>query len=226
VKKSEQTREAILNAAVDCLCEGGFHGLTLTRIAETAGVTRGCLRYYFSSLEDLSHALVDHVARAKWRRHVENIQTRPDRQDAIAYAVSLVADPVEDRYRIARMELTVAARTLPTLRAAIERSTEEIEVEKIRVIEELFEQPGVASQPNFMAARDLAALVDDWLFMQCLPAPAEGRREVILRAVALALFTIWRAPPGALDVSQPKLRIRVPAGEAASEELRTRQEPA
>lgn len=197
MRKRDRTRAAILDSGVDCLAEAGFHALTLTSITERAGVTRGCLRYYFSSLEALTCALADHIGRTMWDAHLSAIADRPAGTSAIIYAVSLIGDAQLDRYRAARMELTIAARTLPKLRAAIEESVEAIEIEKSRVVDAIFELPGVSQQQNFAAARDLAQLVEDWLFVQPLPAPAAERRQGVRQALEVALLAIWQGPDDA-----------------------------
>ena len=212
MKKRDRTRRAVLDAGIDCLNEAGFHALTLTRVTEQAGVTRGCLRYYFDSLESLTLALIEHIGREMWREHVAAIASRPAGTSAIIYAVSLIGDARLDRYRTARMELTVAARTLPSLSAAIDRSVAEIEIEKARLVDTIFDIPGVAQQPNFAAARDLAQLVEDWLFLQPLPEPAGVRRAAVRRALELALLAIWQAPGDAVAGAAVPARGQAKAG--------------
>ncbi|QXQ07095.1 TetR/AcrR family transcriptional regulator [Sphingosinicellaceae bacterium] len=219
MKKRDRTRRAILEAGIDCLNESGFHALTLTRVTEKAGVTRGCLRYYFASLEALTLALAGYIGRAMWQSHVDAIADRPAGTSAIIFAVSLIGDARLDRFRTARMELTVAARTVPALHDAIAQSVEEIEIEKARLVDTIFDLPGVAQQPNFAAARDLAQLVEDWLFLQPLPAPATERRVAVRRALELALLAIWQAPGDAV-VGERVVRPRRAAARLSTEAAR------
>lgn len=217
MKKRDRTRRSILEAGIDCLNESGFHAMTLTRVTEMAGVTRGCLRYYFASLEALTLALAGYIGREMWQSHVDAIADRPAGTSAIIFAVSLIGDARLDRFRTARMELTVAARTLPALHEAIERSVEEIEIEKARLVDTIFDLPGVAQQPNFAAARDLAQLVEDWLFVQPLPAPAAERRAAVRRALEVALLAIWQAPGDAVvgeRAARPRAAARLSADAA------------
>ena len=49
--KSQQTYEHVLEAAVDCLRELGYHRTNMSNIAERAGVTRSRVQYYFDSTD-------------------------------------------------------------------------------------------------------------------------------------------------------------------------------
>ena len=53
-----KNRETILEAALDVFAEGGFHGTTLDRIAEEAGLSKPNLLYYFASKEAIYSALL------------------------------------------------------------------------------------------------------------------------------------------------------------------------
>lgn len=48
-KKSEYTRESILRAVINVLAEEGYSRLTMTQVANRAGLTKGALQHYFSS---------------------------------------------------------------------------------------------------------------------------------------------------------------------------------
>lgn len=55
-KKAEETRERILNAAVEILIAGGLEALTFRLVAEKAGLTIAAPTYYFSSISALWNA--------------------------------------------------------------------------------------------------------------------------------------------------------------------------
>ncbi|VUD58464.1 Fatty acid metabolism regulator protein [Thalassocella blandensis] len=54
-----KTKQKILDAAVEILLESGFHAMTQTRIAQTAGVSQGNLTYHFPKKYDLLTAVVE-----------------------------------------------------------------------------------------------------------------------------------------------------------------------
>lgn len=59
--KSEMTRTAILDAAVDCFYQFGYLGTTTENIANKAGVSRGAMLHHFPTRFDLITAAVEHI---------------------------------------------------------------------------------------------------------------------------------------------------------------------
>ncbi|MYT28952.1 MULTISPECIES: TetR/AcrR family transcriptional regulator [unclassified Streptomyces] len=82
----DQRRAQIITAAVEELADRGYDGLTLTRVAERAGVSKGLLWHYFAGKDDL----MESTATAT----METIR------DRIANALDLTA-PVPDIMRAA-----------------------------------------------------------------------------------------------------------------------------
>lgn len=210
--KSEQTRAVILEAAVDCVNRYGFHGTNLARVAEIAGVTRGCLQYYFMTAEDIVIALARHVARRTWETYEAQALHPPSGRDLIEFAIDLVASPSSDRYRVAHLELLTAARTLPVLRPVLEDSARLVEDQAKRFTARLFGNEGLADTPQFRAARDLTALVNAWLFVHIFPDRRDQRVAEVLAALRIALHTLWRIPSLDREPELLKPRIRVRAG--------------
>jgi AcrR family transcriptional regulator len=66
--RSAATREALLDAAIDCLIEEGYAHTTTSRVAERAGVSRGAHLHHFQTRNALVAAAVAQLAR---RRHEE-----------------------------------------------------------------------------------------------------------------------------------------------------------
>jgi AcrR family transcriptional regulator len=62
VRVNEQTRvgtrRALLTAAAQAFAERGYHQTTIDSVSETAGVAKGTIYNYFSSKEEVLHALV------------------------------------------------------------------------------------------------------------------------------------------------------------------------
>jgi AcrR family transcriptional regulator len=52
------TKEAILEAALECFARFGFEGTSMSAVARTAGVTQPLMHYYFSSKDELWRAAV------------------------------------------------------------------------------------------------------------------------------------------------------------------------
>ena len=57
--KGERRRYALIRAAADLLCEGGFEAVTHRAVAERAGLPLASTTYYFASLDEVVEAAVD-----------------------------------------------------------------------------------------------------------------------------------------------------------------------
>jgi len=212
--KSEQTRAVILEAAVDSINRCGIRGANLARVAEIAGVTRGCLQYYFKTTEDILIALARYVARRNWESYEAVAMNPPQGRDLIEFAIDLVASPSNDRYRVAHLELLTAARTMPTLKPVLEEAARQVEDQAKRFTARLFGNAALADTPQFRAARDLTALVNDWLFVHIFPENRDERMAEVLTALRIALHTLWRIPSLESEPEIQKPRIRIKAASA------------
>ncbi|WP_243790371.1 TetR/AcrR family transcriptional regulator [Saccharopolyspora gloriosae] len=63
--KGERRRQALVEAAVELLSEGGLEAVRHRAVAERAGLPLASTTYYFTSLDDLVAAAVEHEARAE-----------------------------------------------------------------------------------------------------------------------------------------------------------------
>jgi AcrR family transcriptional regulator len=72
--RAEQTRAAIIDAALSLFGEKGFEAATMRGIAERAGVSLGSAYYYFESKEHLIQGFYDQVS----ERHAEELPGRLD----------------------------------------------------------------------------------------------------------------------------------------------------
>lgn len=210
--KSEQTRLLILEAAVDSVNQFGIRGANLARVAEVAGVTRGCLQYYFMTSEEVLIAMARHVARCTWETYEAQAMNPPDGRDLIEFAIDLVGSPSTDRYRVTQLELLTAARTMPVLRPVLEETARLVEEQSKRFTAKLFGNAALADTPQFRAARDLTALVNDWMFIKIFPDEREERIAEVRAALRIALHTLWRIPSLDSEPAVVKPRIRIKAG--------------
>jgi len=107
-------REALLEAAIAVVREGGYPALTQTRVAAEAGMTQGHLTYYFPTRTDLVRAVAERIVRAQLSTF--DGQPRPRSAEA---AVANIADLVTARDRTrAFTALLLAADTEPAAREA------------------------------------------------------------------------------------------------------------
>ncbi len=80
--RAEQTRAAIIDAALSLFGEKGFEAATMRGIAERAGVSLGSAYYYFESKEHLIQGFYDQVSEvhaAELPAHLESVTDLTDR---------------------------------------------------------------------------------------------------------------------------------------------------
>jgi AcrR family transcriptional regulator len=115
------TRTALLDAALECLIEDGYAGLTTRKVAERAGVSQGTQMHYFPTRARFVAEAVRHVAfkLADELREQDTLQPRSDRRRLevmLEHTWEIHTGPVFQ----ATMELWVAARTDVEIREAMD----------------------------------------------------------------------------------------------------------
>ena len=60
-----ERRDAILDAALECFVDRGFHGTAMPDIAKKTGIAAGTIYHYFASMEELVNALF-----RKWKAEI------------------------------------------------------------------------------------------------------------------------------------------------------------
>jgi AcrR family transcriptional regulator len=175
-QRRDETRRALLDAAVESLIEVGFARTTTLEVQRRADVSRGALLHHFPSKAELLVAAVDHLAEMRAREMKafasqlppERVK-RPAAGGAGASGIAEAAPGTDARTDVVlgllwqcfsgtffkvSMELRTAARTDPELRRVLtiaERSLRERIVAQSRT---LFGR-AVAEHPNLERALDL-----------------------------------------------------------------------
>jgi AcrR family transcriptional regulator len=121
------TRTALLDAALECLIEDGYAGLTTRKVAERAGVSQGTQMHYFPTRARFVAEAVRHVAfkLASELREQDTLHPRTDRR-----RLELMLDRTWEIHTgpvfQATMELWVAARTDPEIREAMDEVARDV----------------------------------------------------------------------------------------------------
>lgn len=121
--RSQETRERILDAAMDCLVQEGYSRTNTLRIQAQAGVSRGRLLHQFPSKDELLVAAAHHVSAQRLAETQASAEALPSaladpgaRVDAV---VATTWQTFDRPYFWAATELWVAARTSPGLAQVI-----------------------------------------------------------------------------------------------------------
>lgn len=118
-ERGERTRERLLEATLTCLVEHGLALTTMQRVQNEAGVSRGALVHHFATMDELLVGAVHHVA----ARQLETLRRAAAQLESgakgRAQRVRLLHSVMSGPLFLAGIELWMAARTRPSLRAAL-----------------------------------------------------------------------------------------------------------
>ena len=122
--KGERRRYALVSAAAELLCEGGFDAVRHRAVARRAGLPLASTTYYFSSLDDLIVKAVEHIGALEaqqLRERVASLSRRRRGAESTADVLVdlLVGDDPETQVSeqlISRYERYIACARQPALR--------------------------------------------------------------------------------------------------------------
>ncbi len=157
-ERTTDSRQRILDAAVDCLVRHGYAGTTTLVIQAEAGVSRGRLLHHFPSREVLLVAATQHLVATRltsvWERFGEPPDHLSDGTARLDWAIELMWSTFHQPCFWAAMELWTAARTNETLRDALAPAERRLGVSIRSAVEDTF-GPALASGENFPQVREL-----------------------------------------------------------------------
>ncbi|MEM1434210.1 MAG: TetR/AcrR family transcriptional regulator [Pseudomonadota bacterium] len=150
--KSAMTRDAILTAALDCIYEHGYAHTTTAKIAEQAGLSRGAMLHHFANRFDLIRAAIDFLNTQRLERYAQEEQAVQSDAEAtkIDAGIDVYWRQLNTRHFTVLLELRVASRTDPELRAVLEPALLAFEEQAARVTRQLF--PDLARSQAFQRA--------------------------------------------------------------------------
>lgn len=152
--KGERRRYALVSAAADLLCEGGFDAVRHRAVARRAGLPLASTTYYFSSLDDLIVNAVEYVGlreAEQLRQRVAALSRR--RRGAESTAEILVDLLLGDNARgseelISRYERYIACARQPALRTVQRRILQQ----RTDAVVEVVERSGRSVRAEFLTA--------------------------------------------------------------------------
>jgi AcrR family transcriptional regulator len=188
-ERSATTRAALLDATIDCLVEYGYANLTTTRVVERAGVSRGAQVHHFPTKAELVAEAVRHLAAKRVEEFVAAMPRLPRSEER---RVSFILDRLWEVHTsplfVAALELWVAARTDPELRAGLASVEGEVAQTIAAVGPSVF--PDLASRPDFAADVEAAmAAIRGLALLRFVDEPEDiDRRWRRVKRRVLAIF--------------------------------------
>ncbi len=148
-ERRAHTRTALLDATVACLVDRGYGRTSTNDIIRLAGVSRGALLHHFASRAELMGEAVGHVFDRCEMEFREAFAQLPVEQRTLEVAVLGLWDIFRGPSYDAALELLVAARTDPELKAVLQGVLDRLERNATADLGVLF--PGTASGPEARA---------------------------------------------------------------------------
>jgi AcrR family transcriptional regulator len=118
-QRTRAMRQRLLEATVELLAERGWSGTSTTLVSRRAGVSRGAQLHHFPTKNDLVLAAVEHLSEVRSRELAEASTQLPSGRRRTRAVLGMLADHFTSPVFAAALELWVAARTDPTLMAAL-----------------------------------------------------------------------------------------------------------
>ncbi|TDT95379.1 TetR family transcriptional regulator [Streptomyces sp. 846.5] len=196
--KAEQTRAALVQAAVAALRENGFAGASAREIAQRAGCNQALIFYHFGTVAKLQLAALDHVSEARDQRYRAMVAEAQGLTGLVRAARSVFDEDLDQGHVTVLVEMIAAAQFSPELRpevAARIRPWREFAAGTVR--DALAGSPAARLLPPDELAHGIVAM---YLGLELL-ANLEGEREP-----ALALFDRAGKIASLLDIFKRKRR--------------------
>jgi DNA-binding transcriptional regulator YbjK len=170
--KGERRRYALVSAAADLLCEGGFDAVRHRAVARRAGLPLASTTYYFSSLDDLIVNAVEHVGTVEAQQLRDGVaalsrRRRGAESTADVLVDLLVGEALEARvseHLISRYERYIACARQPALRDIQRRILQQRSDAVVEVVERSGRSVRAELLTALVCAVDgavVSALVDD-----------------------------------------------------------------
>lgn len=192
-RKAAATRNLILDAATDCLVDGGYARLTTVEVLKQANVSRGAMHHHFASRADLVTALIDHVLHRRLKRFLSDYLSAlrdSDPDHAIEVATEVHWQSLETPEFAAYLELVMAARTDAELSALLVPATRDFERTWLSEVEKVLPHWGDAST-EMLLANDVAAALHLGLLINTPFIEGEERRAAVRSALVALIKDIF-----------------------------------
>lgn len=141
-ERSAATRARLLDATIETLLEHGYAGTTTTEIARRAGLSRGAQLHHFPTKMELVLTAVEHLSERRRDEFVRAVATLPEGIDRADAAIDQLWRIISGPTFYAWLELCVASRTDPELRASVMQVYRRLHETIQRTFHELFAAPG------------------------------------------------------------------------------------
>jgi AcrR family transcriptional regulator len=154
VERSAATRQALLDATIECLVKDGYANTTTARVAERAGVSRGAHLHHFQTRQALLAAAAEHLTLRREAAMLAAAERLPAGRERFGPGLDVLWSAYADPLYQAALDLWSHARTDPDLRAQLVDVEKLLDRQTLAVTRRLF--PQIADSPDFEHLIELA----------------------------------------------------------------------
>lgn len=188
-ERSAATREALLDATLQCLVEDGYANTTTARVAERAGVSRGAHLHHFQTRSALVAAAIEHLAIKRRDELIVAVENLPTGRERVAEGLDLLWSNYANPLFQGALDLWSAARTDPELRPHLVAVERQLDRQTLTLARHLF--PDAADRPDFerLVEMSVAAIRGLTLLDTLHPGDDRARKQwPYCRARLVAMF--------------------------------------
>lgn len=172
--KGERRRYALVSAAAELLCEGGFDAVRHRAVARRAGLPLASTTYYFSSLDELVENAVEHTVTVEAHQLRARVRELPRRRRSTGATVEVLLDLLagdrSNEQLISRYERYIACARHPELRGVERR----LQQQRVSAVVEAMTRSGRCARVDMVSALVCAV---DGAVVSALVADVVGARE-------------------------------------------------
>lgn len=135
--RSELRRQQVLDAATECFRREGFHGSSIARISQAAGMSAGHIYHYFANKEAIVEAIAAREENdvAELVRHLEQDQIGGDLVSRLSRHMGEVVERNSDPAHVGLMlELAAEAARNPSVAKILQRSDQVIDAQFLQMV--------------------------------------------------------------------------------------------
>lgn len=174
-ERSAATRDALLDATIECLVDDGYANTTTSRVAERAGVSRGAHLHHFQTRQALVAAAMERLAERRGAKLLAAADDLPAGRERLVQGLDLLWASYASPLFQAALDLWSHARTDPELRERLVSVERRLDRQTLEITRRLF--PGLAEQPDFDRLIEMSVATIRGLALLDTLHPGSGRNR-------------------------------------------------
>ncbi|MBK1841982.1 TetR/AcrR family transcriptional regulator [Azospirillum sp. YIM B02556] len=193
--KADMRRRQVIDAAAECFRREGFHGTSIARISQAAGMSSGHIYHYFDSKETIVEAIVKQEEGdfSELLQLLARDEADGDFLDTLYRLMDDLLNRILDPQRVALMlEIASEAARNPRVAAMLQESDRRL-VQQFAALAEARGETAIAAvdDPESRVRLEIFALLLSGLTLRSVYSPAIDRPR-IARSIKAVLTILWR----------------------------------